>query len=131
MGRAVRSVLLALAVMSLSAAPGSSPSNDGASAPRLAAAPSVVVSDPSQQLASALPVVRGAARSAVLDSGSGCDRVDARTRLVPVAVVPVSPLVGTVESSVRADDRVAVGAAGSATRRCSRAPPSGRSMTSM
>ena len=90
MGRVVRLLLLALAVVVLSAAPGR-----WGGAEDVAGSSSTVVSDPSQQLSSRLPIARsGGAKFFDVDDGGLCDRSDQWTRHVPVAMWP-----GVVDAS--------------------------------
>lgn len=124
MGRIVRSALLALALVLLSVTPGP---RDAADAP-VDSRPAV--SDPSHQLASVVPVVRGATAS-VVDAGQRSEGDGARPQLVPLAALPVAWLVDADVVSIRADHRLSPHTAAVMPRPCGRAPPVPSSTTSV
>lgn len=126
MGRAARVLLLAFAVVVLSAAPGRDAGGLDADTSSSAA-----VLGASQQLSSGLPIARSdGARLPAVDVGGWCDRVDPRTRQVSAVlpgVVVASP--SAVGELVEETIQVRVGTV--ATCACGRGPPAASLLTSI
>jgi hypothetical protein len=127
MGRTARVLLLAFAVVVLSAVPGGDPVRQVSA---MASGPAV--SDPSQQLASTIPVVRrDVTKTSAVDVGGRFNRVDSYAPHMTAAVLPVVVTATRTELSERVDDvdRLRVGEI--ATRSAGRGPPSDSVLTSI
>lgn len=126
MGRTARALLLAFAVVVLSAVPGGDP---GRHVSAMTSGPAV--SDPSQQLSSTIPVVRrDVTKTSAVDVGGRFNRVDSNALHMAAAVSPVVEMATRTALSERVDDvdRLPVGAI--ATRSAGRGPPSDSVLTS-
>lgn len=127
MGRVVRVLLLAFAVVVLSAAPGR-----WGGAENAAGSSSTVVSDPSQQLSSRLPIARnGGAKFFDVDEDGLCDRSDQETWHVPVAVLPGVIVASRFAICEPVGESIEMRVETIATCACSRGPPRVSLLTSV
>ncbi|WP_040494076.1 hypothetical protein [Ilumatobacter nonamiensis] len=127
MGRSARVLLLAFAVVVLSAVSGGDTGGHFGGVQSEAA-----VSDPSHQLFSATPVVRrDLTKTSAVDVGGRFDRIDSKALHLTAAVMPVVEVATRTALSERVDDvdRLRVGEV--ATCACGRGPPLNFVLTSI
>lgn len=127
MGRVVHALLLALAVVVVSAMPGADAGGRGA-----ALASEATASDPSHQLTSSVPVARrDLARKAAVEIGARFDHVDANTQQSAATLVPAVEAASRSALFEQVDDVARVRILTIATRASGRGPPTVPSPTSI